>query len=293
MLRRGFGESGLEVSALGFGAGHIGDPGMGEGQVEGLLGEALDLGITLIDTARSYGESEARIGRHLGGRRAEFVLSTKVGYGIEGFEDWTGGCVSAGIEAALARLRTDWIDVVHLHSCPLSVLERGDVIEALERARERGQIRVAAYSGEGEALDWAVGCGAFGGVQLSVNVCDQGAMGGLLGRAGAAGVGVIAKRPLANAPWRFAARPEADDLAIYWERFEALGLDRGGEAWGEVALRFSAFAPGVCSAIVGTSSRSRLAMHARAVEAGALEVEAVEAIRAAWRAAGGGWAGVI
>ena len=68
-----------------------------------LLHHALDLGLTLIDTARSYGLSEERIGRHLGRRRDEFVLSTKVGYDAPGHPDWTYGCVIAGVDAARDR----------------------------------------------------------------------------------------------------------------------------------------------------------------------------------------------
>src|SRR4051812_13673646 len=125
---RAFGDTGLTVSALGFGGGHIGDPATPEPEVERLLNEVLDAGVTLIDTARGYGASEERIGRHLSGRRSEVVLSTKVGYGIPGYEDWTGPCVAAGVDEALRLMRTDRIDVVHLHSCPLEVLERGEVV---------------------------------------------------------------------------------------------------------------------------------------------------------------------
>ncbi len=100
-MERAFGKQGFSVSALGLGAGPIGDPALDEAQVGALLNQALDLGITLIDTARSYGLSEERIGRHLAHRRHQFILSTKVGYGIRGHKDWTYACVSAGIDAAL------------------------------------------------------------------------------------------------------------------------------------------------------------------------------------------------
>src|SRR6185295_18171863 len=85
--QREFGTTGLVVSALGFGAGQIGDESMGEVQAGALLNAALDLGITLVDTARGYGLSEERIGTHLAHRRQEFVLSTKVGYSVPGYDD--------------------------------------------------------------------------------------------------------------------------------------------------------------------------------------------------------------
>ena len=79
MESRPFGNTGLEVSAVGLGTGQIGDPKLGEDLVEELLLGALDAGVTLIDTARSYGLAEERIGRHLKHRRDEFVLATKGG----------------------------------------------------------------------------------------------------------------------------------------------------------------------------------------------------------------------
>ena len=66
MQRRVFGRSGLEVPVLGFGAMQAGDPRLPEADAARLLNHALDLGLALIDSARSYGLSEERIGRHLG-----------------------------------------------------------------------------------------------------------------------------------------------------------------------------------------------------------------------------------
>ncbi|MDQ1241734.1 MAG: hypothetical protein QG550_985, partial [Pseudomonadota bacterium] len=111
MQRRSFGQTGLAVPILGFGAMQAGDPALAEDAAARLLNHALDIGLTLIDTARSYGLSEERIGRHLARRRDEFVLSTKVGYGIAGVPDWTYDCVVAGVDAARDRLRTDVIDI--------------------------------------------------------------------------------------------------------------------------------------------------------------------------------------
>jgi aryl-alcohol dehydrogenase-like predicted oxidoreductase len=293
MELRPFGRTGLSVPILGFGAGHVGDPAMDEGEVGRLLHGALDLGVTLIDTARSYGLSEERIGRHLAGRRDEFILSTKVGYGIPGYEDWTGPVIAAGVDAALGRLRTDRIDVVHLHSCPLEVLERGDVVAALRAAVAAGKVRVAAYSGDNAPLAWAVASGVFGSIETSVNLVDQRAIERALPAAGERGLGVIAKRPAANAPWRFAERPAATDVALYWDRWRVLGLDPGPYDWTELSLRFAAWGEGVHCAIVGTSRLEHLRQNVEQVEKGPLPPEMTEAIRAAFRLHGAGWEGQI
>ena len=207
MRSQTYGTGGRQVSILGLGAGQVGDAAVDEAQASRLLNAALDLGITLIDTARGYGLSEERIGRHLAHRRSEFMLSTKVGYGIAGHADWTADVIGAGVDVALRRLRTDFIDIVHLHSCDLATLQAGDVIEALLRAREQGKVGCVAYSGENEALAWAVADGRFMGIECSVNLFDQASLERTLPDAAARGFGVIAKRPLGNAPWRFAQRP--------------------------------------------------------------------------------------
>ncbi|MBB5232686.1 aldo/keto reductase [Deinococcus budaensis] len=293
MQQRDFGSTGLKVSVLGLGAGQVGAETLDESQAERLLHRALDLGVTLIDTARGYGLSEERIGRHLAGRRDEFVLSTKGGYGVEGAQDWTPASIRPGIERALRTMRTDHLDIFHLHSCPLETLQQEDLLAELARAREDGLIRVAAYSGENEALAWAAGSGHFGSVQTSVNVTDQWSLHHALPGASARGLGVIAKRPIANAAWQFAQRPVGEYAEVYWERLQTLKLDPQGLDWTEFALRFSAFAPGVSSAIVGTARVENLERNAAVAERGPLPAGMLEAIEAAWAAHGQTWGGEV
>ncbi len=291
---RAFGRTGLLVSPLGLGAGEIGDAALDERDVEALLRTAVELGVTLIDTARSYGLSEDRIGRYLAPVRDRMVLSTKVGYGVDGVADWTGECVRLGVDRALGKLATDRIDIVHLHSCPIDVLERGDVIAALHDARRAGKLRCAAYSGDNEALAWAAASGQFDSLQLSWNLCDQRAA-AVIAQAHQAGLGVIAKRPLANAPWRFAERPVGHEAELYWVRWKQLAIDRYGPGgsgelpWDELAVRFGAHAPGVSSAIAGTSSIAHLRHNADLVARGALPPAVVAAVCARFEAVGADW----
>jgi len=293
MMERAFGTSGLRVGILGFGAGHIGGADMSEMQAGTLLNRAVDLGITLIDTARGYGLSEERIGRHLSGRRGDFVLSSKGGYDVEGTPDWTPQNIRRGIERALRVMQTDHLDIFHLHSCPLDVLRRDDLLGALDEARQAGHIRVAAYSGENEALDWAVHSAHFGSVQTSVNLADQWSLHHVLPEAARLGLGVIAKRPVANMAWTYAARPVGEYAETYWERLQVLGLSAGDLDFGELALRFSAYAPGVSSVIVGTGRLENLERNAQVIAQGPLPAEVLEAIEAAWAQHGQAWGGEI
>jgi len=292
--RRPFGNTGLIVPTLGFGAGGVGDPALSERDAETLLNSVLDLGIGLIDTARSYGTSEERIGRHLARRRGEFVLSTKVGYSVPGFEDWTAACVSAGVDLALQNLRTDVIDVVHLHSCPRATLERSGVAKALGRAVETGKVRVAAYSGDGDPLDFAVASGSFGSVQTSVNVVDQRAIETALPRAEERGKGVIAKRALANAVWRRDFVPGEDEaISTYRQRWHALSLDFGDLSPEEATLRFTAHVPGVSSVLVATRRIEHLEANLDALSRGPLPEELQRSIRARFQERGTGWPGIV
>ncbi len=307
MEQRPFGTTGLTVSTLGLGAGHIGGDDQSEDHVGWLLNEALDLGITLVDTARGYNLSEARIGRHLSWRRDDFVLSTKIGYSIPGHDDWSASIIGAGIDEALRTMRTDRLDIVHLHSCPIEILQRGEVTDALDRAVQSGKVRVMAYSGENEALAYAVDSGRFGSIQTSINLTDQRGLDGPVARAVAAGMGVIAKRPIANAAWRFAERPVGQYAEPYWERLQVMKLDpselladdpaaaklSAADRWLSLALRFAASQPGVSSCIVGTASLDHLRHNADLLAAGPLAPTAVDAIRAAFRQHDKGWEGQV
>ncbi len=289
--QRPYGRTGLCVSALGLGAGQIGDERLAEAAVAALLNQAVDAGITLIDTARAYGASEARIGRHLAHRRDEIVISTKLGYGIPGINDWTGPCITAGVEAALVRLCTDRLDIVHLHSCPREILERGEVIAALEAAKQAGKVRAIAYSGENADLAYAIDCGRFDGFMASLNICDQRLIVDALPRLG--GRGFIAKRPSANHPWRFVERPVGDYSEVYWERLQAMRLPDFGVAPGELALRFSAWQAQASSAIVGTAKAANLAQNLAWFQAGPLPEAWVATLRNAFVMHDKDWLGQV
>ncbi len=292
MKQNPYGNQGFSVSVLGFGAGEIGDGTLSEDLAGILLNRAVDLGVTLVDTARGYGLSEERIGRHLSWRRHDFILSTKVGYSIPGHADWSFGCITEGIETALRLMKTDVIDIVHLHSCPVGTLMQNEVIPALEKAREAGKLRVAAYSGDNTPLDWSLDSGRFGGLMSSVSCFDQGVIDRIIPVAAGRGIGYIAKRPIGNAPWRFSEQPYGHYCEEYWKRMKAMGLDFGAD-WQSVALRFTAFHTGVSSCITGTTRLHHLEDNAKLVERGPLPEETVNLIRSAWKASGQQWDGQV
>jgi aryl-alcohol dehydrogenase-like predicted oxidoreductase len=290
---RKFGLGNFNVSILGYGAGNIGSPEMSEDFAGKLLNEIIDNGINFIDTARGYGLSEERIGRHISHRRNDFILSTKVGYYIEGYQDWTYDCIIAGVDNALRLMKTDYIDIVHLHSCPWPVLQKGDVIDALEKTLHQGKVRVIAYSGENEDLNYALKVGCFGGIQCSVNICDQRGIDTYIKTANEKYIGVIAKRAVANAPWLYNERPVGNYCEEYWLRLQKMGIEKGDLDWDELAIRFTAYTEGVTTCIAGSTNIENIKRNIRSVEKGPLDKGLVEQIRNKFKINDNNWVGQV
>lgn len=283
----------MNWSRLGLGAGQLGSADLSDQQAESLVHAALAAGITLIDTARGYGASEERLGRSLAGRRPEAVLVTKVGYGIAGVADWTYDCVARGIDEALRRLGTDYLDIALLHSCGADILAQGDCTRALLDAKAAGKLVAIGYSGDGPPLLQALHSRHFDVLECSVNLCDQRVCDEVLPAAAAYGTPILAKRALANAPWRYATCPAGTYVEEYWWRYTTMAPTENGLLAGldpaTVALRFSAFARGVHTALVGTTRIEHLHAAARAIAQGPLPDDLVSAWRRHFAACDPGW----
>lgn len=296
MERRSFGKTGMQVSVLGFGGAEIGFQGADPQTVSRLLNSALDAGLNVIDTAECYANSEELIGQAVSHRRQDYYLFTKCGHAA-GFDlpDWSPALLEQSIERSLRLLKTDCLDLVQLHSCSEETLRQGDAIAALQRARDAGKTRFIGYSGDRTDALYAVECGAFDSLQISINIADQQAIDLVLPRVRERQMGVIVKRPIANAVWRGSERPSGEYYQPYWDRLQALQYDflKGDlrDSIG-IALRFTAFLPGVHTLIVGTTQPERWQQNAALLEAGPLPAELYAAIRQRWQAvAGQDWVG--
>ena len=287
MEKRQLGKTDMQVSILGFGGAEIGFQGATEETVARLLKGALDAGLNVIDTGECYEGSEELIGKTVAERRADYYLFTKCGHprGV-GSEDWSQGSLLESIERSLRRLRTDRLDLIQLHSCSEAVLRKGEAIAALQTAREKGYARYLGYSGDSQAARYAVECGAFDTLQTSINVADQEAIDLTVPLAREKGMGVIAKRPIANVAWRESHKPIDSYHHVYWERLNKLRYDFIRHLPLEEsiahALRFTLSVPGVHTAIVGTTKPERWQQNARLVEEGMLTQAEYEGIRERW-----------
>lgn len=288
METRRLGRTDMEVSILGFGGAEIGleGPGASLATVTRLLNTALDEGLNLIDTGECYGASEELIGRAVSGRRRDYFLFTKCGH-PDGMprEDWRPDSLLGSIQRSLRRLRTDCLDLIQLHTCSEDELLKGTVIDTLQRARERGYCRYIGYSGDSRAAWCAVQSQAFDCLQISISIADQEALDLALPLALDQHLGVIAKRPLANAAWRTGRKPANSYHHTYWDRLERLDypfIKDELETSISTALRFTLSAPGVHTAIVGTLTPGRWKQNATLLDAGPLPSFQFDAIRRRW-----------
>lgn len=277
----------MDVSVLGFGGAEIGFEGATAETVETLLNSALDAGLNVIDTAECYEGSEELIGKTVNHRRGEFYLFTKCGHprGV-GSEDWSPDSILESIQRSLRRLQTDRLDLVQLHSCSESVLKKGDAIAALQTARDRGYTRYIGYSGDSRAAKFAVDSGAFDTLQTSINIADQEPIELTVPQAQQRDMGVIAKRPIANAAWKSGHKPIDSYQHTYWDRLRKLDYEfirhRQVDQSVAHALRFTLSVPGVHTAIVGTTKPERWQANARLLEAGPLSPSEFQEIRERW-----------
>jgi aryl-alcohol dehydrogenase-like predicted oxidoreductase len=150
-------------------------------------------------------------------------------------------------------------------------------------------------SNGGGAARYVVECGRFDVLQTSINLADQEALDLTLPAARASGLGVIAKRPIANAAWRTGRRPDSAYHHVYWDRLQRLDYEALRRPVPEsiaTALRFTASLCGVHTLIVGTTQPGRWRDNAALLEAGPLPAAEMDAIRARWRqVADAPWAG--
>lgn len=161
MQKRRLGQTGIDVSVVGLGTVKFGRnqgvkyPAAFELPTDQvlmeLLAEAKALGVNLLDTAPAYGTSEERLGQLLGGERHDWVISTKVG---ETFDqagsrfDFSPEAITTSVERSLQRLRTDYLDIVLVHSDGEDerIIREEEVFLTLARLKEAGKLRAFGMS---------------------------------------------------------------------------------------------------------------------------------------------------
>lgn len=169
---RAFGRAGVQVPILAFGAGSRFLAYKDEDEALAVLGRAIDLGVNYIDTAHNYGEgkSEERVGRLMPRRRQEVFLATKLAAR-------RADEARRQLELSLKRLKTDRLDVLHIHSLEsledLAAIEAPDgVLKAVLEARDQKVARFVGITGHADpaAMKAALERHDFDCAQMALNV---------------------------------------------------------------------------------------------------------------------------
>ncbi len=302
--KRTLGRTGLEVTALGYGAMELrGGPRgrqISEEDAGRILNAVLDGGITFIDTSIDYGMAEERIGRHIAHRRDEYYLASKcaclVGPAADeerppeqrgGRHVYTRENVIAGVEQSLRRMKTDHLDFVQVHGSPSKQeLEEGGVVEAMQDLQAQGKVRFIGMSSTIPNLRDHIAMGVFDEFQIPYS-CLQRGHEEAIAEAAAAGAGVVERGGAARgAPSDDQRNRErsADAVGI-WEKANLDGL-LGGMSRMEFVVRFTATHPGASTNIVGTLNPEHLAQNIEAVSHGPLPPDLYAAAKHRLKAAG-------
>jgi aryl-alcohol dehydrogenase-like predicted oxidoreductase len=150
MKYRQLGKSGLKVSVVGVGCNNFGRALDVEGTRK-VVDKAIDLGITLFDTADAYGNmggSEEALGKVLGERRKAIVLATKFGNPMDAAGTLKGASrryMMTAVEASLRRLKTDWIDLYQVHF-PDDLTPIDETLRGLDDLVTQGKVRYIGCS---------------------------------------------------------------------------------------------------------------------------------------------------
>jgi L-galactose dehydrogenase/L-glyceraldehyde 3-phosphate reductase len=322
MDMRTFGRTGMQLSLLGFGCGAVGglmvrgDPR----DQERAIARAIEAGVNYFDTAVQYGngESEKNLGRALQTLKpANVVVGTKVRL-AQDERGRIGDAIAKSLEASLARLRLDRVDIFHLHNSitqtgggpALSVAQVLDeVVPAFERLRQQGKTRFLGITAVGDtaSLHQVIDSRAFDSAQIAYNMLNPSPAEALpanypaqdyqrlFDHTQAAGVGVVAIRVLAGGALSGTAErhpiasppPEPIGSAANYDadlararRLMPLVNEGFATSLTEAATRFALAHPAIGTILVGIATPQQFEDALAAVQKGPLPAAALDRLTA-------------
>jgi aryl-alcohol dehydrogenase-like predicted oxidoreductase len=266
--KRQLGRTGLQVTMLGYGAMELRGAPRGrdvtDAQAETILHAVLEAGINYIDTSIDYGLSEERIGRHIADRRSEYYLASKCGClvgappaprGQTSPHVFTRDNILAGVEQSLARMRTDYLDVLQFHVSPSrQTLDEHGALETVLELKRTGTVRFVGMSGTLPNLVDHIAMGVFDVFQIPYSAVEREHEAAMTAAA-AAGAGIVIRGGAAKG-----APTEGKQDGVQWDRWQKVHLRDllDGMTPMEFILRFTFSHPDLHTNIVGTINPGHL-----------------------------------
>ncbi len=301
---RTLGRTGVEVTALGYGAMELRGAPRGREiapeQAERVLNAVLDGGITFVDTSPDYGDSEELIGRFVSHRRDEYFLATKCGclVAVEPTPDgprhvYTRENIRAAVEQSLRRMKTDRLDLVQFHGSPSKEqLEEHGGLQALLDMQREGKVRFIGSSSTIPNLADHIAMGVFDEFQIPYSALQR-EHEALIAQAAAAGAGTVIRggvargAPSEDKAWRAgpigAQGPAPQDV---WQSAQLDEILTEGMSRMEFTLRFTLSHPQLSTTIVGTANPDHLQQNLDAAAKGPLPADLYDEAKRRLDAAG-------
>jgi aryl-alcohol dehydrogenase-like predicted oxidoreductase len=278
--KRELGRTGLQVTMLGYGAMDLRGVSRGhdvtEAQAETILSAVLDAGINYIDTSIDYGLSEERIGRYISRRRSDYYLASKCGclvgvppapLGQRSPHLFTRDNIMAGVEQSLARMKTEYIDVLQFHYSPSKqTLEANDALDAVHDLKRAGKVRFIGMSSALPHLLDHIAMGVFDVFQIPYSAVDR-AHEAVITAAAGSGAGIVIRGGAAKGVPSTGKQDNAQGTR--WQQVQLDDLLEGMAPM-EFILRFTFSHPDLDTNIVGTINPAHLRDNIKALLQGPL-----------------------
>jgi aryl-alcohol dehydrogenase-like predicted oxidoreductase len=294
MEYRKLGRTGLRVSVLGFGALEVGRnwpywrqdkddfSRPDESDAIKVIHRAIDAGINFFDTAPAYLASEEILGKALKGLRKEVLIATKCGEWFDGKNsvyDYSYAETKKFIDNSLRQLKTEYTDLLQIHSATAEIIQKGETLKAMQEARQMGKTRFLGLSTDDvDAALLAIKSGEFDTIQVSYNALNLRYAKEVFPSARENEIGIIVKDGMARG--KLSAKYTdgvADDERRTIEKLK-LCAENNRLSLSELAIRYVISHPDVSTVIVGTKKAEHLDANVQSAERGVFPPDFIKEI---------------
>jgi myo-inositol catabolism protein IolS len=301
MHYRPLGRTGAHVSEIGMGCNRLGEKQESDAHWIGLVHAAVDLGITVFDTAEAYGwgRSETIIGQAIGNRQ-DVLVASKVSRDREtGAKEWQPERIIARAEESLRRLQRDTIDIYQLHSPSLAEMQSYDWPKAMDTLKQQGKIRFSGVSiNDAESGRWLIENGLAQVLQVDYSMLVTAVGNEIFPLAEEQGVGILIRMPMARGvlTGKFTEKTDTeghrasmlgeklDDMIVHARQLAPIAQRHDG-SFGQFALRYAVSPKAVSAAIPGARTIEQLTQNVAASNGYGLDAATlaeIATIQATW-----------